>query len=488
MTSLAAELAALDATAQAALVASGEVTAAELVAAGIERIEALNPRLNAVVTPAFDRALDAVEAGLPAGPFAGVPYLVKDLATEMEGVRFTEGSRFLADNVSSVDQELVVRLRRAGLVILGKTNTPEFGMAPTCEPALFGPTRNPWNADRSTSGSSGGAAAAVASGMVPFAHGNDLGGSLRYPASACGLFALKPTRARNPLGPEYGDVAAGGAVEHALTRSVRDSAALLDATAGPASGDPYWAPPPARPFLDEVGADPGRLRIAFTARTPEGDLGHPDCVAALEHAARVCESLGHELVETDWPGFTPEVGAAIGTVIQGATAWILAYWIRRIGREPGPDEIEPLTRALWEGGKRVTAADWLLAVEETQRFSRRVAAFFRDVDLFLTPTMSSPPLAIGAIGSTEDDPWHAMHVSAPTVRYAGVAANLTGNPAMSVPLYWNDEAMPIGVHFLAPFGDEATLLRLAAQLEAAQPWRDHRPPIHASTLATTAAT
>jgi len=348
------ELSLLDATAQAELVRTGELAAVELVEAAIERIEALNPTLNAVVTPVFDRALDAARAG-PTGPFAGVPYLLKDLATEMAGVRFTEGSRFLTDNVSTFDQELVTRLRNAGLVILGKTNTPEFGLAPSCEPALFGPTRNPWDVDLSTSGSSGGSAAAVAAGLVPFAHGNDLGGSLRYPASACGVFALKPTRARNPLGPEYGDVAAGAAAEHALTRSVRDSAALLDATAGPASGDPYWAPPPTRPFAAEVGVDPGRLRIGYTARTPEGDLGHADCVAAVEDAARLCASLGHEVFDAEWPGFTPEIGDAIGTMISAAAAWILGYWIRRVGREPGPDEIEPLTRALWEAGQQVSA-------------------------------------------------------------------------------------------------------------------------------------
>jgi amidase len=426
----------------------------------------------------FERPHDAAGAAR-AAPFSGVPYLLKDLACEMAGVRFTEGSRFLADNVSTHDQELVVRLRDAGLVILGKTNTPEFGMAPACEPLLFGPTRNPWNPERSTSGSSGGAAAAVASGMVPFAHGSDLGGSLRYPASACGLFALKPTRARNPLGPEYGDVAAGGAVEHALTRSVRDSAALLDATAGPAAGDPYWAPPPPRPFIDEVGADPGRLRIGFTGLTPDGDAGHPDCVAAVEHAAGLCAALGHEVVEADWPGFTPEVGQAIGTIIGGAVAWILRYWIRRVGREPGADELEPLTRVLWEQGERVTAGEWLLAIEETQRFSRRVAAFFSTTDLFLTPTMSAPPLPIGAMVSTPEDPWRAMEVSAPTVRYAGVVANLTGNPAMSVPLHWNDDGLPIGAHFLARFGDEATLFRIAAQLEEAQPWVPRRPRISA---------
>lgn len=475
-----AELSLLDATAQAGLVRAGEVTARELAEAAIARIEALNPAVNAVVTPTYERAIEPLENATPLGPFPGVPYLIKDLACEMDGVRFTEGSRFLADNVSTFDQELVVRLRRAGLAILGKTNTPEFGMAPACEPVLFGPTRNPWNPDVSTSGSSGGSAAAVASGMVPFAHGSDLGGSLRYPASACGLFALKPTRARNPLGPEYGDVVAGGAVEHALTRSVRDSAALLDATSGPALGDPYCAPANPRPFLDEVGAPPGRLRIAYTARTPEGDAGHRDCVRAVEEAARLCESLGHDVVHAEWPGFTPEVGEAIGSMIRGATAWILSYWIRHVGREPGIDEIEPLTRALWGEGKHVTAAEWLLAVEETQRFSRRVAHFFTDVDLFLTPTMSTPPLAIGTMVSTPEDPWHAMEVSAPSVRYAGVVANLTGNPAMSVPLHWNDDGLPIGVHFLARFGDEAALLRLAAQLEAAQPWAPRLPRLHAA--------
>src|SRR5713101_3952215 len=289
------ELSLLDATAQADLVRDGEVTRRELVEAAIDRIETLNPALNAVVTPLFERARDGANSA-PAGPFAGVPYLLKDLACEIQGVRFTEGSRFLADNVSTFDQELVVRLRHAGLVILGKTNTPEFGMAPACEPLLFGPTRNPWDPDLSTSGSSGGSAAAVASGMVPAAHANDLGGSIRFPASACGLFGLKPTRARNPFGPEYGDVVSGWAVEHALTRSVRDSAALLDATSGPAGGDPYWAPPPGREFRAEVGVDPGHLRIAFSPRTPDGLPGHPDCLAALEDAVGLCASLGHELV------------------------------------------------------------------------------------------------------------------------------------------------------------------------------------------------
>ena len=252
-TSPAIEMAALDAVAQAELVRRGEVTPAELTEWAIERIEELNPTLNAVITPIYDQALAAAAATSIDWPLAGVPYLVKDLIAEVAGVPFSEGSRFLRGHVSHFDSEIVLRLRRAGLVIVGKTNTPEFGMTPTCEPVLHGPTRNPWDTARSTSGSSGGSAAAVASRMVPMAHGNDLGGSLRYPASACGLFGLKPTRARNPLGPEYGDAVSGWACEHALTRTVRDSAVLLDATAGPALGDPYGLPTPARPFAGEVG-------------------------------------------------------------------------------------------------------------------------------------------------------------------------------------------------------------------------------------------
>jgi amidase len=475
----AAEAGALDAVGQAELVRSGDVKQTEMVEFAIERIEELNPQLNAVVTPMFDHALAAARAGVT-GPLAGVPYLVKDLALECRGVRFTEGSRFLADNVSTYDSELVLRLQRAGVLIMGKTNTPEFGMVPACEPVLFGPTRNPWNTDRSTSGSSGGSAAAVASAMVAAAHANDLGGSIRYPASTCGLFGLKPTRARNPLGPEYGDVVSGWAVEHAVTRSVRDSAALLDATSGPMLGDPYAAPAPARRFADEVGADPGRLRIAVTRRTPSGELGHPDCIAALDDAAALCEQLGHEIHEVDFVHLTPAVGGAIGTTFNAATAWIVGYWTRKVGREPRPDELEPITREYWKAGQQVSAADYLLAIEDLQRFSRRIAEFFTTTDVWLTPTMSTPPAMIGEITSTDDEPMRALENGGRTVEYAGVIANITGNPAMSVPLFWNGDGLPIGVHFMAPFGDEATLFRLASQLEAARPWATRRPPVSAA--------
>jgi amidase len=472
-------MAALDAVAQAELVRRGEVTPAELAGWAIERIEELNPALNAVITPMYDQALAAAAATPPAGSLAGVPYLVKDLIAEIAGVPFSEGSRFLRSNLSHFDSELVVRLRRAGLVIVGKTNTPEFGMAPTCEPILHGATRNPWDTTRSTSGSSGGSAAAVAARMVPMAHGNDLGGSLRYPASACGLFGLKPSRARNPLGPEYGDAVSGWACEHALTRTVRDSAALLDATAGPALGDPYNAPAPVRPFADEVGRDPGRLRIGYTAVTPEGVPAHPDCVAALDDAVALCSSLGHELVEADLPGLTPELGATIGTVFSAATAWIVAYWIRRLGRRPADDELEPLTRAYWEMGQQVPAYRYLLAIEDCQAFARRVAQFLTSMDVWLTPTMSTPPALIGEITSTTQEPFRALERGGPTVAYAGVVANITGSPAMSVPLWWNTSGLPIGVHFLGQRDAEATLFQLASQLESARPWSARVAPVTA---------
>jgi amidase len=472
-------MAALDAVAQAELLRRGEVTPAELAGWAIERIEGLNPVLNAVITPMYDQALAAAAATPPASSLAGVPYLVKDLIAEIAGVPFSEGSRFLRHNVSHFDSELVVRLRRAGLVIVGKTNTPEFGMAPTCEPILHGPTRNPWDTTRSTSGSSGGSAAAVAARMVPMAHGNDLGGSLRYPASACGLFGLKPTRARNPLGPEYGDAVSGWACEHALTRTVRDSAALLDATAGPALGDPYGPPAPVRPFADEIGRDPGRLRIGYTAMTPEGTPAHPDCIAALDDAVTLCSSLGHELVEADLPGLTPELGATIGTVFSAATAWIVGYWIRRLGRRPADDELEPLTRAYWEMGQQVPASDYLLAIEDCQAFARRVAQFLTSIDVWLTPTMSTPPELIGEITSTAQEPLRALERGGPTVAYAGVVANITGSPAMSVPLWWNPSGLPIGVHFLGRHGAEATLFQLASQLESARPWSARVAPVTA---------
>jgi len=295
--SLADQTAWMDATAQAELVRNKEVNPIELVEAAIERIERVNPQINAVITPMFDEARATAHSPIPDGPFTGVPFLLKDLLASYAEVRMASGSAFLADFIAPHDSELVSRYKRAGLIVLGKTNTPEYGILPTTEPKLFGPSRNPWDTTRATGGSSGGSAAAVASGMVPFAHGNDGGGSIRIPASCCGLFGLKPTRARNPLGPDFGDMFSGLVAEHALTRSVRDSAALLDATSGPDVGDPYWAPPPARPFIKEVGADPGKLRIAFATSAAQGTTIHPDCVRAVNDAVSLLSDLGHEVVE-----------------------------------------------------------------------------------------------------------------------------------------------------------------------------------------------
>jgi amidase len=470
-------LARLDATSQAALVRRGEVTPAELTEAAISRIERLNPRLNAVITPTFARARAQAAAGPPDGPFTGVPYLLKDLAIEDAGVRFTEGSRFLASHVSRHDQELTRRLRAAGLVICGKTNTPEFGLQPTTEPLLHGPARNPWDLTRTTGGSSGGSAAAVAAGMVPFAHGNDLGGSLRFPASCCGLFGFKPSRARNPLGPEYGDVGAGFAVEHALTRSVRDSAALLDATAGPAPGDPYpsW-PAPAGGFAAAAGCDPGRLRVAYTSRTPDGQPAHPDCVAALDDAASLLAALGHELTEADLPGLDERTGQAIEVAYGAFVSWVVAYWARAVGREPGEDDLEPYTWAMWQQGRAVTSGAYLMAIMHLQAFARVVAGFFAHYDVWLTPTLAAPPLPLGAMVSTRDDPWRVARVGGPFVAFPAIVANITGAPAMSVPLHWSAAGLPIGVHALGPTGADGSLFALAGQLERARPWA-HRWPV-----------
>ena len=464
------DLAWLDATAQAELVRKKEVQPIELVEAAIDRIERFNPTLNAVITPMYEFARMAAAEKLPEGPFTGVPFLLKDILAFFAGVRMTLGSKLLQDFVPDHDSELVVRFKQAGLVIVGKTNTPEFGIFPTTEPQLFGPCRNPWNTDHTTGGSSGGAAAAVAAGMVPMAHGNDGGGSLRIPASCCGVFGLKPTRARNPLGPDFGDVISGLVAEHAITRSVRDSAALLDATAGPDVGDPYWAPPPERPYLQEVGADPGRLRIAFTTKAAIDVTVHADCVQAVKDAAKLCAELGHVVEETTLPGnaemlfnaFSVLWSAGIGSTLKalGATQ----------------DQVEPPTWALKEMGDQYSAADYVLAIQTLQSVSREVARFFQDYDVLLTPTLAEPPLPLGSFDSPPDNPMQGLYRSAAFACFTPIC-NMTGQPGMSLPLFWNADNLPVGTHFIGRFGDEATLFRLAAQLEEARPWAGRRPAV-----------
>ncbi|MBW2090533.1 MAG: amidase [Deltaproteobacteria bacterium] len=478
------EFAYLDATAQAELVRSKEVKPIELVEAAIERVERLNPQLNAVITPLFDRAREAARGDIPDGPFTGVPFLMKDIGAYYAGARMAMGTSVLKDFVPDHDSELTARFKKAGLVIIGKTNTPEFGLLPTTEPVLFGPSRNPWNTDRTTGGSSGGAAAAVASGMVPMAHANDGGGSIRIPASCCGVFGLKPTRARNSLAPDFGDMMSGLVIEHAVARSVRDSAALLDATAGPVAGDPYWAPPPKRPFLEEVGADPGRLRIAFSTETATGTPVHADCVEMVRDAAKLCQELGHEVIEAGTIVEPPPMAEGGQNLLEQSftVLWAggLASTINGIamltGQSPKPEDYEPLTWALYEQGRAFSASDYLMAVQMMQRLARLIAGFFEDYDLLLTPVLGSPPVPIGTFDATKENTEQAWER---VVQFAPFTAifNATGQPAMSVPLFWNDEGLPVGAHFVGRFGDEATLFRLAAQLEEARPWADRRPPV-----------
>ncbi|HKA51186.1 MAG TPA: amidase [Candidatus Dormibacteraeota bacterium] len=469
----------VDAVGMAQLVRRGDATPLELVTDAIARIERINPILNAVTRPLFDEARRAAAAVPRDAPLAGVPFLLKDLIAEQAGVPLTEGSDYLGNElVPERDSELVTRFRRAGLVVLGATSTPEFGILCTTEPRRFGACHNPWDIGRSTGGSSGGSAAAVASRMVAAAHANDGGGSIRIPASCCGLFGLKPTRGRISLAPVYGDVFTGLVTEHVVTVSVRDSAAILDAIAGAAPGDPFIIAPPERPYFAEVGGPCRPLRIGFSTRTPSGREVHGDCVDAIRRTVELLEELDHE-VEEAVPSFdAAAMGRAFALLWSAGVAWTLDHWGRRLGRNPREADVEPLTWELAARGRAVSAAEYLMAVEDLQSESRMIAAFFESRDLWLTPTLAEPPLRLGELTSPEDD------VSAPVRRMGRFSpfthlANLTGLPAMSVPLHWNSEGIPIGLHFMGAMGAEGTLFRLAGQLEQACPWVGRLPPVHA---------
>ena len=462
----------------AELIAKGEVSASEVLEASIARAEARNPALRAIVTPMYDEARRVVGGDLPEGPFHGVPFLIKDLYAGYAGTRTTNASRLYAEYIADHDSELVSRQRNAGLVVIGKSATPEFGLTTTTESALHGATRNPWNLEHSSGGSSGGASSAVAAGIVPLAHATDGGGSIRIPASCCGLFGLKPTRARTPMGPDAGEGWSGMSCWHAITRSVRDSAALLDATAGPDLGAPYLAPAPSRPWLRELGASPGRLRIAVQTRAFNGAETHADCTAAAVDAARLCESLGHDVEEASIE-FASEALAGATRVIIGANTLAGAEdRARQLGRELRPDDTEPGTYQLMQAGAEANAADYARAIRVLHTVGRQVAAFFERYDAILTPTMGIPPAPIGALALTLEDPVAYLAHLLPSIGFTQLF-NASGSPAMSVPLYWNAAGLPIGVQFAAGFGDEATLLRLAAQLEEARPWLERRPDVAA---------
>ncbi|MBS3906814.1 MAG: amidase [Syntrophaceae bacterium] len=472
------EFGSLDALGLAELVRKKQIKPIELVDAAIERVERLNPALNAVVTPMYEQARALALGKIPDGPFTGIPFLLKDLGAPCVGVRMSMASAAMRDFVPDHDSEFVARLKRAGLIILGKTNTPEFGILPTTEPRLFGPCHNPWEVNRTTGGSSGGSAAAVAARLVPMAHANDGGGSIRIPASCCGVFGLKPTRARNPLGPDFGDIFSGLIIDHAVTRSVRDSAALLDATSGPDIGDPYWAPPPARPFLQEVGANPGRLRIAFTTSAGPEIQVHPDCVSAVYDAAKLCAELGHQ-VEEAAPLLNRElVGQSFMVLWSAGCAWTIDGIQMVTGRTITAEQVEPLTWALYEMGRKQSGSVYLLSLSFLQRVARYIAQFFLKYDIWLTPTLSEPPVPLGAFDSPPENPLYGLRRAEQFVPFTPIC-NATGQPAMSVPLYWNAEGLPVGVHFVGRFGDEATLFRLATQLESARPWADRKPPVSA---------
>lgn len=470
------ELMRLTATEQARLVRRGEVSPEQLLDAAIDAIERLNPRINAVVLRCYELARASLQGLDRAAPFAGVPLLLKDMLAEYAGTRMTEGSRFLRDYVSPHDSELVARYRRAGFIIVGKTNTPEFASKPTTEPTLFGATANPWNPALSAGGSSGGSAAAVAAGMTALAHANDGGGSIRCPAAWCGLVGLKPTRSRNPLGPDYGDMGAGLICEHVVTRSVLDSAAVLDATAGPDAGAPYYPPPPARPFAQEVGAAPGRLRIALSTTPLTGTAVHPECQRAARAAGALCESLGH-VVEEAAPRVAAErFNEVFTTIWLGMVAWAIRDWARRTGREPTPDDFEPHTWKMYSLDAARRPSDYLLAVQDMQRMARELAPFFSRYDVWLTPTTTQPPQPLGWFDFDPAHPRQSTERMGDIPRFTAIA-NLSGQPAISLPLHWSPEGLPVGVQLIGRYADEATLFRLAAQLEAACPWHARRPVI-----------
>ena len=466
-----------DATAQAELIRSGSLSPLEVVEGAIERIERLDPALNAVIHRQFDAARTRARGALPDGPFRGVPLLLKDLGAPQAGQPYCEGTAFAksAGYRAAGDSYLVEKFERAGFVVLGRTNAPELGTSITTEPLAFGPTRNPWDTGRSSGGSSGGSAAAVAAGMVPIAHGNDGGGSIRIPAGCCGLFGLKPSRGRVSKGPAAAEAWGGLSVDHVLARSVRDSAAVLDAIAGYMPGDTFVAPPPVRPFAWEVGVDPGRLRV--------GLLDHPandeyrvatECAEAVGSTGRLLESLGHS-VELAHPSALgePEFQFHALVLIAAAVAAALGEWSAALGREVAPEEFEPLNTLFTAMGRATTAPDYLKSMLWIEGYRRRMISFWSDqgFDLLCTPVLAQPTARLGELS----DPVSGEIKVLETLRFTG-QFNASGQPAASLPLHWASDGMPVGVQLVADYGREDLLIRVASQLEQARPWADRHPP------------
>lgn len=473
------ELASVDAVGQAALVRDGRATPLELVDAAIARIEAVDPELRSVVLPRFEEARRSAGGALPDGPFRGVPVLVKDLGATSAGEPYTDGTRFLqrAGARAAVTDTVAGRIDDAGFVRLGRTSSPEIGLLPTTEPLAWGPTRNPWDLGRSTGGSSGGSAAAVAAGLVPVAHGSDGGGSIRIPASCCGLVGLKPSRGRIPAGPARNELTGPLSVHFFLTRSVRDTAALLSTLAGPAPGDPVVAPSataPARP-----------LRVALMTTAPGGQVPVADgCVAAAERAAAALEAAGHAVERAHPPALdTEDLAPAFGVVWSVTTAARVAGYERLVGRAAGPDDLEPLTWMRVEAGRRATALDWVAALDTFTATARAVAQWWdRGWDLLLTPTVATDPPPVGAFDAAPDEPLRAYELARRFVPFTAVW-NATGQPAVSLPVHRSEAGLPAGAQLVAAYGREDLLLAAAAQLEEAIGWGDDRPPVHAAAVA-----
>jgi amidase len=485
-----------DATALAALVRNGELTPADLLETAIARAEAVNPQLHAIVTPLYDKGRDMAEHLPENGPFRGVPFLLKDLELEWADTPMKSGCAGYQNYVSAQDSEVIKRLRKAGLVFFGKTNTPEFGLTPYTESKLYGPCRNPWKLTHSPGGSSGGSAAAVAAGIVPAATASDGGGSIRIPASCCGLFGLKPSRGRVTLGPRFGELWNGAVIGHALTRSVRDSAGLLDATAGPLAGDPYGIAPPERPFTEEVSCEPGKLRIAFSTQAlMPGQTTDPECIKAVQETARLLERLGHTVEEIPLPYEKTIVTEAFFVNVLSETAGVLRELGHYLGRPVRRTDVELNTWAQARLAEGFSAADVAFQKRRWNTLNRAMGQLHETYDVFLTPTLPRPPITIGTFqNKASEERLLKLVDSLGGLKYLNgsktvndlaerslgyisftVITNMTGQPSMSVPLHWSADGLPIGVMFAAKLGDEATLFRLAGQLEQERPWFEKRP-------------
>jgi len=476
LTGLPSEYDKYDALGLAELIAKKQITSAELLDAVRQRVEAINPKINAFNHLFFDNAEEQIKSGLGQGPFHGVPFALKDLGQYLKGTVTSAGGRVWKDQVADYDSTLVTRYKLGGLVIFGKTTSPELGLTTTTESVLYGQTRNPWNLERTSGGSSGGASSVVASRILPMAHASDGGGSIRIPASCCGLFGLKPTRGRVPMGPGQFEGWNGLSAHHAVTISVRDSAALLDVSSGVELGSPYYPPPQNRPFLHEVGADPGNLRIALIADSPTGTPVDPECKQAATEAAKLCEYLGHIVDEAKWPVDAATLRGAFLPIVNVSVARALDDAEAPLGRPVTDKDVEPVTWAMAQQGRNINSVAYSRAIAMVHQIGFIMAKFQQTYDVIINPTLGKPPAPLGVLSLSPKD---MQTFTKEITEFSPFTAiyNVTGQPSMSAPLHWTPDGLPVGVMFSARFGDEATLFRLAAQLEKARPWAEQRPKI-----------